>query len=27
MGGDVSSFVPPVVAVALKKKFAGSIGN
>jgi pantetheine-phosphate adenylyltransferase len=27
MGGDVSSFVPPVVAVALKKKFAGSAGN
>jgi pantetheine-phosphate adenylyltransferase len=24
MGGDVSSFVPPVVAAALKKKFAGS---
>jgi pantetheine-phosphate adenylyltransferase len=23
MGGDVSSFVPPVVATALKKKFAG----
>jgi pantetheine-phosphate adenylyltransferase len=23
MGGDVSSFVPPVVAAALKKKFAG----
>ena len=22
MGGDVSSFVPPVVATALKKKFA-----
>ena len=27
MGGDVSSFVPPVVAVALKKKFAGMAGN
>jgi len=23
MGGDVSSFVPPVVTAALKKKFAG----
>ena len=23
MGGDVSSFVPPVVAAALKKKFSG----
>ena len=26
MGGDVSSFVPPVVAVALKKKCAGTSG-
>jgi pantetheine-phosphate adenylyltransferase len=26
MGGDVSSFVPPIVAVALKKKFAGKTG-
>jgi pantetheine-phosphate adenylyltransferase len=24
MGGDVASFVPPVVAAALKKKFAGT---
>jgi pantetheine-phosphate adenylyltransferase len=23
MGGDVTSFVPPAVAAALKKKFAG----
>jgi pantetheine-phosphate adenylyltransferase len=26
MGGDVASFVPPVVAAALKKKFSGKSG-